>query len=319
MGVNSPASILYDQNGNPVAITLDGSTYRLETTGKLQNTSGTVIDPATETTLAALKTNFDAEDFASETTLDAVRDNIGEAVGSPAVNTLMARLQTVVDRLTSIKDTDGVQIIDDIVRIGDTARNGINSILNNAIRRLEARSSITSPDGSADVNVSSNRLAVESVQAAGTNHKVRIQDGGGSSREAYVDSANRLLVTANATVVPPASVAVNVEAISSLTGTADTAYLIPSGKQLTITRFAAGVEANSGRVTKVSLFYDPAGTGTGMTLLQTMYLGSGDRNYEFGLDFKETGDGTALIRLRRERLDGGADEVAAFWSGFRDV
>jgi len=145
----------------------------------------------------------------------------------------------------------------------------------------------------------------------------KIEDGQGSGRLAAVDSSYRLLVSANATVIPPASVAVEVEAISSLTGTADSVYVVPSAKQLTITRFAGGSEGNSGKVSKVSLFYDPAGTGTGMTLIRAMYLGT--TNWEFGLDYKVLGDGTKAIRMRRERLDGAADEVAGFWSGFRDV
>lgn len=144
----------------------------------------------------------------------------------------------------------------------------------------------------------------------------KIEDGGGSGRLAAVDGANRLVVTANATIVPPASTAVEQSAISDLTGTADTTYVIPSGKVLTITRFAGGAEGNSGKVSKAELYADPAGTGAGMTLIRAMYLSG--TNYEFGLDYKVTGDGTYAIRLRRARLDGAADEVAAFWSGYRD-
>lgn len=330
-------------------------------------------DYATQTTLAAilvdtgqieaLLTSLDGKDFATDTVLQAVRDRIGEAVASPTTYTLLDRLQTVIDRLTSIKDTDGVQIIDDIIRLGDTARNGINSILNNSIRRLETRGSVTSPDGVTDADVGStatanNRLSVASRLTDGTgflstilqnsirklegrfslassdgtlnvdvgaknslNHlhvQSLLRDGTGSGRVASIDSSNRLLVSANVTV-PPASVAVDQSASSNLSGTSDTTYLIPSGKILTIARFASTVEANSGRVTRIQLYYDPAGTGSGMTLIREMFMGSGDRNYEFQIDFNTTGDGTKLIRMRRERMDGGADNVSAFWSGFRDA
>lgn len=145
----------------------------------------------------------------------------------------------------------------------------------------------------------------------------KIEDGGGSGRLASVDGANRLVVTANATIVPPASVAVEQAALSDLTTTDDTVYVIPNGKILTITRFAGGSEGNSGKVSKSSLYYDPNGDGSSLTLIRTMYLSG--TNYEFGLDYKATGDGTRAIRMRRERLDGAADEVAAFWSGYRDV
>ena len=51
----SPVAILYDASGNPISVVTDGSVYRLSTTGKLQNASGTTIDPSTETTLALIK------------------------------------------------------------------------------------------------------------------------------------------------------------------------------------------------------------------------------------------------------------------------
>jgi hypothetical protein len=146
--------------------------------------------------------------------------------------------------------------------------------------------------------------------------RIKITDGGGSGRTVAVDSANRLVVSANATIVPAASVAVEQSDVSDLTGTDDLVYVIPSGKKLTISRFAGGAEGNSGKVSKVSLFYDPLGTGSGMDTIRLMYL-SGN-NWEFGLDYQVTGDGTKAIRMRRERLDGASDEVAAFWSGFRE-
>jgi len=53
---DSPAVILYDAAGNPVAVTLDGSVYRLETVGKLRRADGTVVNPATEDgNLASIK------------------------------------------------------------------------------------------------------------------------------------------------------------------------------------------------------------------------------------------------------------------------
>lgn len=51
----SPAAILYDADGHPVAVTLDGSIYKLEAFSKLRNSSGTVVNPATEDTLALIK------------------------------------------------------------------------------------------------------------------------------------------------------------------------------------------------------------------------------------------------------------------------
>lgn len=154
MGQLSPAAVLYDVSGNPVAVTLDGSVYKLETFGKLRRADGTVVNPATEdgnlasikaktdaiptdpakesgklttidghldvnlstraletggnlaalagkdfstqTTLAALLTAFNAEDFASETKLELVRAIVA-----------------------SIKDADGIKKITDALPVGD--------------------------------------------------------------------------------------------------------------------------------------------------------------------------------------------------------
>jgi hypothetical protein len=153
------------------------------------------------------------------------------------------------------------------------------------------------------------------LQASSNNiGSVKIADGQNGVRLAYVDTSNRLIVSANATVVPAASTEVLRTAQSDLTGTSDDVYTITNGKVLTVSRFAGGAEGNSGKRTKCELYYDPAGTGIGMTLLRAMYLGG--TNYEFSLDDEFTGDGTRAIRMRRERLDGAADEVFAAWNGF---
>ena len=147
-----------------------------------------IASPAADTLQARLQELIDNIGVGATPTTDTLQarlqellDAFGTAIASPVANTLLARAQTVIDRLTSIKDTDGVQIIDDIVRLGDTARNGINSILNNAIRRLETRGSITSPNGALDVAViadnSINRLETRGSvvgQVAGTGAETKI-------------------------------------------------------------------------------------------------------------------------------------------------
>jgi len=221
--------ILYDVNGNPVGVTLDGAVYRLETEGKVLNSSGAQIDPATE-----------------------------------------AKLETVRALLASIKDTDGIKKITDGIQLQASA-NGFGS--------------------------------------------VKLEDGS-STRKAYIDESFRLAVSANV-VVPPTSVAVNIQVVSNLNGTSDDVYVIPNGKTLTVSRFAGGAEGNRNRGSVVSLYYDPNGNGVGMTLIRMMFLGTS--NWEFSLDNQFVGDGTAAIRMRRDRLDNGADFVAGFWDGFRDA
>ena len=144
------------------------------------------VDFATQTTLAAFKTAFDARDLATQTTLAAVLVDTGQIeallatidVDTSNLDVLLStrateatllladgRLTTIDAVLDSIKDTDGIKKITDelpagtqdlgSIRLRDILGNGINSVLNNAIRRLEARSSITSPDGVSDVAVQS--------------------------------------------------------------------------------------------------------------------------------------------------------------------
>jgi ATP-dependent Zn protease len=45
----SPAAILYDETGeHAVGVVLDGTVYRLQVIGKVQDANGTTINPATE-------------------------------------------------------------------------------------------------------------------------------------------------------------------------------------------------------------------------------------------------------------------------------
>ena len=81
------AQFLTDENGNIVGVVLDGSIYRLQTVGKVLNSSGSQIDPATQATLADADTKLG--------TIDSVLD--------------------------SIKDTDGVKKITDALPAGDNA------------------------------------------------------------------------------------------------------------------------------------------------------------------------------------------------------
>ena len=163
------------------------------------------------------------------------------------------------------------------------------------------------------LDAANQRLLTDSA-LNGEDNFVKIVDGAGSGRKVAVDASNRLVVSANATIIPAASTEVSRSAQSDLTTVSDDVYQITNGKTLTISRFAGGSEGNSGKRSKCELYYDPNGNGTGMTLLRTMYLGG--TNYEFTLDLEFIGDGTRSIRMRRERLDGSADEVAAFWNGF---
>lgn len=52
----NPAIILYDAEGHPVSVVSDSGVYRLASIGKLLNSGGSQVNPATEDTLALIKT-----------------------------------------------------------------------------------------------------------------------------------------------------------------------------------------------------------------------------------------------------------------------
>lgn len=135
MGI-SPASVLYDADGNPISIINDGGTYRLSGVTKVLNSGGAQVNPSTEDTLATR---------ASEATL-ATADG---------------RLTTIDAVLDSIKDTDGIKKITDELPAGtqeigkvaqgtraaagdgwpqyavDSAGNVVGVVLNDGVYRLQ--------------------------------------------------------------------------------------------------------------------------------------------------------------------------------------
>jgi len=155
--------LLYDANNNPIATTDDGGAYKVETIAKARNSSGTIIDPATEgkqDDAITKLTSLDGKDFATETTqatlatettADAIRDNVGEAIASPAANTLLDRLKSIWTSLNDINLVSGIKKIVDALPTGDNwigkskvgdGTNTVNLVLDNTIYRIESRASI---------------------------------------------------------------------------------------------------------------------------------------------------------------------------------
>jgi len=150
----SPAAILYDLAGNAIKSVQDGADYLLGVAAKIRNAAGTVVNPATEDTLAGVATetkleavrallatidadtghlNVDLSTIATETKLEAVRallatidadtSNLDVALSTRATEATLAtadgRLTTIDAVLDSIKDTDGIKKIVDALPIGD--------------------------------------------------------------------------------------------------------------------------------------------------------------------------------------------------------
>jgi len=64
--VDTIARVLFDENGNAIKVTQDGSDYKYEFLGKLRNAAGAVVNPATEDTLSAI-----------DGVLDSIKDTDG--------------------------------------------------------------------------------------------------------------------------------------------------------------------------------------------------------------------------------------------------
>lgn len=67
------ARVLFDQNGNAIKVTQDGSDYKYEFLGKLRNAAGTIVNPATQDTLSDVDTKLGTID----SVLDSIKDTDG--------------------------------------------------------------------------------------------------------------------------------------------------------------------------------------------------------------------------------------------------
>lgn len=146
----SPAAILYDASGNPVAVVNDGGVYRIAGLHKVLDAGGSQINPATQETLATRASEATLATRASEATL----------------LTADGRLTTIDAVLDSIKDTDGIKKITDQLPAGtneigkvaqgtraasgggwpqyvvDSSGNAIGVVLDGAVYRLQAEAQI---------------------------------------------------------------------------------------------------------------------------------------------------------------------------------
>jgi hypothetical protein len=135
-----------------------------------------------------------------------------------------------------------------------------------------------------------------------------------------IDGANftsdgRLKVAQEPPAAPATTTPVDVGGIASVSGTvSDTTYVITNTKTLVIQNFNGG-GAPVGGGSKVELFYDPAGNGTGMTLVRVAYVYGNSFSFDLNREFGP-GNGVRAMRLRRTNLSGGAREIAGFFTGY---
>lgn len=136
----------------------------------------------------------------------------------------------------------------------------------------------------------------------------------GVFKNAKVSDDGFLKVVLPPPTAPSGSTSVQTLADSSMSGTVDTLYVIPNGSTLKIQQLRAGSQRTTSGGTKVELYYDPAGTGVGMTLIDKLYTDGSSANSALDIEF--VGDGTRAIRLRRVNFGGGSVEIFAAWRGY---
>lgn len=137
----------------------------------------------------------------------------------------------------------------------------------------------------------------------------------------YKDESNRpiaLRVELAPTGSPTGKTPVRTVALSNTSGSSGTytEYVVPSGKQLYITKLSAGCAGENGKGAKVELYWDPNGNGTGQELIEVLYCNASSLESNFNYIVPLVGNGTRRIRLRRITTGGGSQEVYAAWEGF---
>ena len=100
-----------------------------------------------------------------------------------------------------------------------------------------------------------------------------------------------------------------------ITGAVSDVYVIPSGKVLYIQKFKATSCACSDKSTRTDLYYDPAGNGIGMTVIDVIYcFGNASQHTLDNISY--AGDGTAAIRTIRNAADNTSNNMFCRWEGY---
>jgi hypothetical protein len=139
------------------------------------------------------------------------------------------------------------------------------------------------------------------------------KDTNKQAQEVKLSADGRLLVSTTSPA-PPETTPVDITESGDVVTVSDNVYVIPNGETLEINRFSAGAEVDATAGSVIELYYDPNGTGVGMTLLDAIFAsGSSDQHDE---NISYLGNGTIAIRLRRRRLTGGSKEIFGRWEGY---
>jgi len=124
---------------------------------------------------------------------------------------------------------------------------------------------------------------------------------------------DRLRVVSPPPAAPPGTSLSSASIDGTQTGATDFVFVIPSGSTMTLQQLTGGA-ANSVSGGKVELFFDPAGTGIGMSTIEKIFCNGITIAIVLGDEF--VGNGTRAIRMRRTNLSGGALDMFARWRGY---
>jgi len=114
-------------------------------------------------------------------------------------------------------------------------------------------------------------------------------------------------------VVPGGGTKVSQPIYSSISNDTDTTYTIPTGETLVIQSFCGGCEFKS-QGSAIELWYDSAGNGVGMTIVDVIHTNGSSEQHSIYAQFE--GNGTRKIRMRRRAYGGGSREVFGRWEGY---
>lgn len=328
-GVETEVQAVRDRIGeisaSPTANTLQA---RLEQIRALLAT----IDSDTSNLDVALSTR------ATEATLDAIRDNIGEAVGAPVADTLMARVQEVIDFLNA-EDFASETTLSSIESLITT----IDTVLDNIYARQADKTQFTQiTDGTNDAVVdSSGDLQVIHTDPlpSGTNEIGAVAQGTKAANTGawpllVVDSSGnevsvindagvyRFSVTGKVQITgsspPPATNPVQINASAPLTvGSHDTTFTIPNGETFFLQEIVCGNEDPTKGAVILVIFNN----GTEHVIArvytngQTIQVGYSD--VEAARDGTAlVGNGTNTIIVRRVKYSGSDIAIDAVVSGY---
>lgn len=292
----------------------------------LLNTSNAKINPATEDTLAEIKTAIDEinadvdatlSSRATEATLGQVKTNLDDVktkldtlnAKDFATQATLAQIKTAIDEInTDIDATLSSRATEATLGQVKTNLDDVKTKLD-TLNAKDFATQATLATRASEATLELVRLLLDGQLKVGST------TGISADRFMPIDGATGFVkVQLPPPTAPVGSTSVSIVSQSSMAGTVDTVYIIPNGSTLKIQQLRGGSQASTTGGAKVELYYDPNGTGLGMTLLDAIYVeGASDGNI---LDESFLGNGTRAVRLRRVHFGGGSLEIFGAWRGY---